>query len=42
MSGGDLNNGVTLADLDVEAVGGTTTFQTNVTFLAGAQTATLQ
>ena len=43
VSGDGLNNGVTLADLDnVEAVGGTTIFQTTATFVAGAQTATLQ
>ena len=42
VSGGGLNNGVTLADLDVEAAGGTTIFQTTATFVAGAQTATLQ
>ena len=42
VSGDGLNNGVTLADLDVEVVGGTTTFQTTATFVAGAQTATLQ
>ena len=42
VSGDGLNNGVTLADLDDVKVGNTTIFQTTVTFVAFAQTATLQ
>ena len=40
--GSNLNSNVRLTDLDVEVVGGVTTFQTTATFVAGAQTATLQ
>ena len=46
VSGSNLNSGVTLTDLDVEVVDTNrifqATFQTTATFVAGAQTATLQ
>ena len=42
VSGDGLNNGVMLANLDFEVVGDTTIFQTTVTFVANARTATLQ